>query len=516
MQLVGAVDQGTSSSRFLIFDSQTSTVVTQHQIELKQKFPQEGWVEEDPLEILDSVKSCISTAVGNLADLGLDAADIKCVGVTNQGATTIVWDKVTGCPLYNAIVWLDTRTASTASDLVDKTPDKSIDHLRPLCGLPINACFSAVKLHWLLENSEAVCQAVQENRCLFGTVDSWLLWNLTGGINGGRHVTDVTNAGITMLMNLKTLQWDEELCSFFGVPKSILPEICSSSEIYGEITSGPLQHVPLSGILLDQQSAMVGQRCFSVGQAKNTYGTGCYLNFNTGAKPVESKTGMMTMVAYKFGPSQPPAYALMGGASVAGACVRWLRDNLGIIGTSAEVEALARKVDSTHGCYFVPALSGLFGTRWDPTARGIICGISQFTTKHHIARAALEAVCFQTREIIEAMEQDSGIPLTSLRVDGGMTDNDLLMQLQADLLQLDVVRPSMRETTAFGVAMAAGSAAGIGVWDLKQEGPHITTDTFTPSVTRAESDARYERWQLAVEKSTHWETASSTAESKDG
>ncbi|PVD27564.1 hypothetical protein C0Q70_12726 [Pomacea canaliculata] len=506
VDLVGAVDQGTSSSRFLIFNSRTAELVTYHQTEIRHFYPREGWVEVDPLEILESVNTCINSAIKNLAELGRGIADIRCIGITNQRETTLVWDKLTGEPLHNAIVWLDLRTSSTVKKLLQKAPQQDKDYLRPYCGLPITTYFSAVKLCWLLENSEKVQEAIRDGRCLFGTVDSWLLWNLTGGTKGGCHMTDVTNASRTMLMNINTLCWDDFLCSFFDIPKSILPEIRSSSEIYGKVAIGSLTGVPISGILGDQQAALVGQTCFRLGQAKNTYGTGCFLLYNTGTQPVESKTGLLTTVAYKLGPNKPTVYALEGAIAVTGACVRWLRDNLGIISSSAEVETLAQQVDGTHGCYFVPAFSGLFCPYWQDSARGIICGLSQFTTKHHIARAALEAVCFQTKELLEAMNQDSGIPLTSLQVDGGMTANSLLMQLQADILQIRVVRPSMPETTALGAAMAAGFADGIQVWDLvKGDVAKITTDVFYPSIPSSECEAKYKRWKMAVEKSLNWE-----------
>ncbi|XP_062576668.1 glycerol kinase-like isoform X1 [Saccostrea cucullata] len=506
--LVGAIDQGTSSSRFLIFCSKTGELITYHQTEIKQLLPKEGWVEEDPQEILQSVHLCMEKAVENLQALNLSVSDIKCIGITNQRETTVVWDKKTGKPLYNAIVWLDTRTSSTVDKLIAKTPQKDKDHLRAYCGLPITTYFSAVKLRWLMDNVEAVRKAIAEDRCLFGTVDSWLLWNMTGGSKGGIHATDVTNASRTMLMNIHSLKWDPKLYGFFEIPVSVLPEIRSSSEVYGSMKTGPLQNLPISGILGDQQSAMVGQMCFNAGQAKNTYGTGCFLLMNTGNEPVESKRGLLTTVGYQLGRNKPVVYALEGAVAIAGACVRWLRDNLGVIKTSEEVEVLAAKVDSTHGCYFVPAFSGLFCPYWQMDARGIICGLTQFTTKEHIARAALEAVCFQTREILEAMGEDSGIPLKSLQVDGGMTANQLLMQLQADLLGINVVRPSMPETTALGAAMAAGAAEGVGIWSLDPKNlSTITTDTFTPCIREKERDARYSRWKLAVQRSMHWETA---------
>lgn len=503
--LIGAVDQGTSSTRFLIFASRTGELVTYHHVDIKHIYPQEGWVEEDPKEILESVYTCMSKAVENLKALNINVDDLKAVGISNQRETTIVWDKFTGKPLYNAIVWLDMRTAPTVDRLLAGVPDKSKDFLRPQCGLPITTYFSAVKLRWLLDNVSEVKTAVAEDRCLFGTVDTWLLWNLTGGPGRGCHVTDVTNASRTMLMNIHSLRWDEKLCSFFNIPMSILPEIHSSSELYGHITDNPLKGVPISGILGDQQAALVGQMCFKQGSAKNTYGTGCFLLYNTGSQPVESSHGLLTTVAYQLGRRKPVTYALEGAIAIAGACVQWLRDNLGIIQTSAEIEQLASEVDSTHGCYFVPAFSGLFCPYWRADARGIICGLSQFTTKAHIGRAALEAVCFQTRELLDAMNCDSGIPLKSLQVDGGMSVNSVLMQLQADLLGINVVRPSMPETTALGAAMAAGCAEEINVWNLDpSKAPKTITDTFVPSIPAKDRDDRFNWWKMAVERSLGW------------
>lgn len=515
INLVGAVDQGTSSTRFLIFNAKTSEVITYHQVELKQILPKEGWVEEDPLEILETTKCCIDKAVENLIGLGYKQTDIKAVGITNQRETTIVWDKATGKPLYNAIVWLDLRTASTVEQLQKKTPGNDKDYLRSRCGLPLATYFSAVKMRWLLDNSEPVRKAVEEGRCMFGTVDSWLVYNLTGGVNGGKHITDVTNASRTMLMNLTTLEWDDSLCRFFDIPKNALPSIRSSAEVYGVLSSTKLQGTKISGILGDQQAALVGQLCFQVGQAKNTYGTGCFLLYNTGLKAVESKTGLLTTVAYQLGKDKPAIYALEGAIAIAGACVQWLRDNMGMISTSAEIEELAASVDSTHGCYFVPAFSGLFCPYWQSDARGIICGLTQFTNKNHIARAVLEAVCFQTRELLDAMNKDSGLELTSVRVDGGMTVNSLLMQIQADLLGIDVVRPSMTETTALGAAMAAGGAEGVDVWDLStvmsatkggSASTPVATDIFHPSITDKEREERLAKWKMAVERSMHWDT----------
>ncbi|XP_030834151.1 glycerol kinase [Strongylocentrotus purpuratus] len=509
--LVGAVDQGTSSTRFLVFSSKTSELIAHHQIELQQTFPNEGWVEEDPKEILSTVKECINETVKKLKGLGVDPAGIKAVGITNQRETTIVWDRTTGEPLHPAVLWLDARTATTVDQLVSKTPSQTKEHLQPLCGLPLSTYFSAVKVRWLLDNVPEVKKAVDDGRCMFGTVDSWLTWNLTGGLNGGLHITDVTNASRTMLMNITTLQWDDELCKFFDVPKTILPEIRSSAEIYGSLVDTALKGVPIGGILGDQHAALVGQSCFKKGMAKNTYGTGCFLIYNTGEERVFSKHGLLTTLGYKLGKDAPTIYALEGSVAVTGAAVRWLRDNLGIIKTAAEVETLAKEVDNNGGVYFVPAFSGLYAPYWEADARGTICGLTQFSTKAHIARAVLEAVCYQTRELLDAMDQDSGIPLEKLRVDGGMTQNNLLMQLQADTLNIPVVRPSMPETTALGVAMAAGHA--VGVWKI-EDASAGNTDTFTPVIEEDVRESHYAKWKLAVQKSMNWEGHSYTPATK--
>ncbi|MCL4125198.1 UNVERIFIED_CONTAM: hypothetical protein GTU68_062180, partial [Idotea baltica] len=471
---------------FQVFAAGSGELLTYHQEEVVQLYPQKGWVEQKPNELLETVHTCIEKTVENMKTLEIDPSDIKAVGITNQRETTIVWDKITGRPLYNAIVWLDARTASTVEDILKDTPGQNKDYFKESCGLPISTYFSAVKLRWLFENVAAVKEALAKDRLIFGTVDSWLLWNLTGGYDGGLHITDITNASRTLLMNLRSLNWDPALCKFFQIPMSILPEIRSSSEIYGYITKGPLLGVPISGVsagelLGDQQAALVGQMCLTKGQAKNTYGTGCFLLKNTGTQIVQSEHGLLTTVAYKLGKNAPTTYALEGSVAIAGAAVRWLRDNLGIVKSSAEIEPLAKSVKDSGGVYFVPAFSGLYAPYWRADARGVICGLTQHTTGAHLARAALEAVCFQTREILTAMQKDSGIAISKLLVDGGMTVNDTLLQLQADLAGVPVVRPSMTETTALGAAMAAGAAEGIAVWDLQKLSP-LTTDDFVPSI----------------------------------
>ncbi|XP_035983980.1 glycerol kinase isoform X5 [Fundulus heteroclitus] len=505
--LVAAIDQGTSSTRFLVFNSKTAELLSHHQVEIKQSFPKEGWVEEDPKEILQSVYECMERTCEKLMQLNIDISNIKAIGVTNQRETTLVWDKETGEPLYNAIVWLDLRTQSTVERLINKTPGRNKNHLRHKTGLPISTYFSAVKLRWLMDNVDEVHKAVVSHHAMFGTVDSWLIWCLTGGKSGGVHCTDVTNASRTMLFNIHTMAWDPELCKYFGIPMEILPRVRSSSEIYGLMKSGALSGIPISGCLGDQSAALVGQMCFQDGQAKNTYGTGCFLLRNTGSKPVMSDHGLLTTVAYKLGRDKPACYALEGSVAIAGAVVRWLQDNLGIICSSEELEKLAASVGTSYGCYFVPAFSGLYAPYWEPSARGIICGLTQFTNKRHLAFAALEAVCFQTREILDAMNQDSGIPLTQLQVDGGMTSNKLLMQLQADILCIPVVKPSMPETTALGAAMAAGAAEGVSVWSLNPEDlSDVTSEKFDPQINPEESEFRYARWKKAVEKAMNWET----------
>ncbi|XP_042612368.1 glycerol kinase isoform X1 [Cyprinus carpio] len=511
--LVAAIDQGTSSTRFLVFNAKTAELLSHHQVEIKQSFPKEGWVEEDPKEILQSVYECMDRTCEKMTQLNIDISNIKAVGVTNQRETTLVWDKETGEPLYNAIVWLDLRTQSTVERLINKTPGRNKNHLKHKTGLPISTYFSAVKLRWLMDNVEKVHEAVLSHRAMFGTVDSWLIWSLTGGKKGGVHCTDVTNASRTMLFNIHTMDWDPELCKYFDIPMEILPKVRSSSEIYGlmkissNLKSGPLTGVPISGCLGDQSAALVGQMCFKDGQAKNTYGTGCFLLKNVGTKPVMSDHGLLTTVAYKLGRDKPACYALEGSVAIAGAVVPWLKNNLGIIQTSTELEQLAADVGTSYGCYFVPAFSGLYAPYWEPSARGIICGLTQFTNRSHLAFAALEAVCFQTREILDAMNQDSGIHLSQLQVDGGMTSNRLLMQLQADILCIPVVKPSMPETTALGAAMAAGAAEGVSVWSLNPEDlTEVTSEKFEPQINPEESELRYARWKKAVQRAMNWET----------
>ncbi|XP_046627244.1 glycerol kinase-like isoform X1 [Neodiprion virginianus] len=502
--LVGAIDAGTGSCRFLVFAAETAEVLTYHQVSVSQSYPKEGWVEQDPVEIIKAVKECLDQTVSNLQQLTIDPSDIVAIGVTNQRETTIVWDSLTGEPLYNAIVWMDMRTTRIVDDILKKVRFQNKNYLKPLCGLPISPYFSALKLKWLLQNVTRVQEVVAEKRCMFGTVDSWIIWNLTGGINGGVHSTDVTNASRTMLMNIETLKWDPVLLSFFDIPREILPQIRSSSEIYGHIQEGSLRGVPISGCLGDQQSALVGQMCLQQGQAKSTYGTGCFLLYNTGSAIVDSSHGLLTTVAYQFGPDAQPVYALEGSVAIAGAVIRWLKDNMGIISDVNECESIVRQVSNDNRITFVPAFSGLYAPYWRKDARSVICGITEDTNSGHIVKAALQAVCFQTRDILEAMKKDTGLVLSKLLVDGGMTANNLLMQMQADICGIPVVRPLMCETTALGAAIAAGCASGIRKWDVKLDAA-VPSDTFLPSITEDERDVLFSQWKMAIDRSLGWE-----------
>uniref|UniRef100_A0AAY4E8Z1 Probable glycerol kinase n=1 Tax=Denticeps clupeoides TaxID=299321 RepID=A0AAY4E8Z1_9TELE len=491
--LVAAVDQGTSSTRFLVFNAKTAELLSHHQVEIKQSFPKEGWVEEDPKEILQSVYECMDRTCEKLTQLNIDISNIKAIGVTNQRETTLVWDKETGEPLYNAIVWLDLRTQSTVERLINKTPGRNKNHLKHKTGLPISTYFSAVKLRWLMDNVPEVHKAVLSHRAMFGTVDSWIIWCLTGGKKGGVHCTDVTNASRTMLFNIHTLAWDPDLCKYFDIPMEILPSVRSSSEIYGLMVSGCCP-----GCLKSVSTVWILQCLGIFVHITVPFGT---------EPPVMSDHGLLTTVAYKLGRDKPAFYALEGSVAIAGAVVRWLKDNLGIIHADTDLEKLAAAVGTSYGCYFVPAFSGLYAPYWEPSARGIICGLTQFTNRSHLAFAALEAVCFQVRELMDAMNQDSGIPLSQLQVDGGMTSNRLLMQLQADILCIPVVKPSMPETTALGAAMAAGAAEGVSVWSLSPEDlTEVTSEKFDPQINPEESEFRYARWKKAVQKSMNWET----------
>ncbi|XP_011640320.1 glycerol kinase-like [Pogonomyrmex barbatus] len=503
--LVGAIDEGTSSARFLVFAADTAEVLTYHQVSISQICPKEGWVEQDALEILRAVRECLKQTVFNLRQLTIDPADIVAIGITNQRETTVVWDSVTGEPLYNAIVWMDMRTTLIMDDILKDIRNRNKNYLKPLCGLPISPYFSALKLKWLLENIPPVQEALANKRLMFGTIDSWLIWNLTGGANGGVHSTDVTNASRTMLMNIMTLKWDPTLLSFFKIPAEILPQIRSSSEIYGYIQDDLLQGVPISGCLGDQQSALVGQMCLQQGQAKSTYGTGCFLLYNTGTAIVDSSHGLLTTVAYQLGAHASPVYALEGSVAVAGAVIQWLKDNLGLLTDVKDCETIVEQIPADNHIVFVPAFAGLYAPYWRKDARSVICGISENTNSAHIIKAAMQAVCFQTRDILEAIKQDTGLMLSKLLVDGAMTNNNLLMQMQADICGIPVVRPLMCETTALGVAIAAGSAEGIKKWDVKSDAA-VPSDIFLPSITENERDILYSRWKMGIDRSLGWES----------
>lgn len=493
---VGAIDQGTTSTRFIVFDQSGGTVATA-QKEHQQIYPQPGWVEHDAEEIWQRTVEVITTAMQQ-ADLRPE--DLAAIGITNQRETTVVWNRKTGKPVANAIVWQDTRVAACVEEL---SRDGGQQRFRAKTGLPLATYFSGLKIRWLLENIPGVREQAEAGDALFGNIDSFLVWRLTGGTQGGVHVTDVTNASRTQLMNLQSLDWDRELLEVFGIPAAMLPRICSSSEVLAPALLGPVNGVPIAGILGDQQAALVGQTCFQPGEAKNTYGTGCFLLMNTGAAPVESLYGLLTTVAYRFG-TQPAAYALEGSVAIAGALVQWLRDNLGLIETSADIESLALTEEDNGGVYFVPAFSGLYAPYWKSSARGVIAGLTRFANKGHLARAALEATAFQTREVVEAMEQDSGIRLAALRVDGGMVGNDLLMQFQADQLNRRVVRPRVMETTALGVAYAAGLAVGF-FKDIEELRTRWVVDqTWTPAIEEGKRDEMYRLWKKAVTRSFDW------------
>ena len=488
---IAAIDQGTTSSRCMIFDA-AGAVVASAQMEHRQIFPRPGWVEHDALEIWANVQTVVAQA---LERLGIGPADLAAVGITNQRETTLLWEKATGRPIANAVVWQDTRTAALAEALGG---EQGPDRFRPLCGLPLATYFAGPKIRWLLDNIEGARPAAARGEILFGTIDSWLIWNLTG-----RHVTDVTNASRTMLMNLASLDWDDTLLGAIGVPRAMLPQIRASAEVYGP-ARGVLAGVPVASALGDQQAALFGQTCFEPGEGKCTYGTGAFLLVNTGPAPVQSGHGLLTTVGYRVGEA-PAVYALEGSIAVAGSLVQWLRDNLGFFSSAAEIEALAATVADNGGCHVVPAFSGLFAPHWRPDARGVIAGLTGYVTKAHIARAALEAVAWQTREVVDAMAADSGRPLEILKVDGGMTANALLMQFQADVLNVPVVRPKVPETTCLGAAYAAGLAVGFweGLAALRAQWREDAR--WMPTMTATDRDRGYARWKKAVERTLNWE-----------
>jgi glycerol kinase len=494
-EYVGALDQGTTSTRFMIFDH-SGGVVGIDQKEHEQIYPKPGWVEHDALEIWTRCQEVIK---GALQKTGLKASDLAAVGITNQRETAVVWDKTTGKPVHNAIVWQDTRTDTICNELAK---DGGQDRFRAKVGLPLATYFSGPKVKWLLENVEGLRAKAEAGDLAFGNIDTWCLWNLTGGVDGGLHITDVTNASRTMLMNLETLDWDPEILKIMGIPKAMLPQIRPSSEVYGKCV-GELAGIPVAGDLGDQQAAIFGQTCYSVGEAKNTYGTGNFMLLNTGTKPVQSKNGLLTTLGYKIG-DQPAVYCLEGSIAITGALVQWLRDNLGMISTSADIETLAKTVEDNGGAYFVPAFSGLFAPYWKSDARGVIAGLTRYVTKGHIARAVLEATAWQTREVLDAMNADSGVALTALKVDGGMVYNELLMQFQADVLGVAVIRPKVAETTALGAAYAAGLA--VGFWkEVEELRKNWQVDrTWEPKMDAVEREKEYKLWKKAVTRTFDW------------
>ncbi|MBI3174374.1 MAG: glycerol kinase GlpK [Chloroflexi bacterium] len=487
---VVAIDQGTTSTRCILFDH-GGNVVAVDQKEHEQIYPKPGWVEHDALEIWERTQRVIR---GALEKAGCEVSDVAAIGITNQRETTLVWEKETGRPIYNAIVWQDTRTDEICNELAK---DGGQDRLRTKTGLPLATYFSGPKIKWILDRVEGARERAERGELLFGNMDTWIIWNLTGA-----HVTDVTNASRTLLMNLNTLDWDDELLNLLDVPRAVLPEIKSSSEIYGT-AKGALGGVPVAGDLGDQQAALFGQTCYSPGEAKNTYGTGCFMLLNTGETPVPSKSGLLTTLGYKIG-DQKAVYALEGSIAISGALVQWLRDNLGLIEKSSDVETLAQTVSDNGGVYFVPAFSGLFAPYWRSDARGAIVGMTRYVNKGHIARAALEATAFQTREVLDAMETDSDVKLTALKVDGGMVFNELLMQFQADLLDVPVIRPKVAETTALGAAYAAGLA--VGFWkDFDELRANWGRDReWTPRMEADQRDGLYSNWKKAVTRTFDW------------
>jgi glycerol kinase len=491
-----AIDQGTTSTRFMIFDH-AGAVVGVDQKEHEQIYPKPGWVEHDPLEIWQATQDVIK---GALEKHNIDVKEIAAVGITNQRETTVVWEKATGKPIYNAIVWQDTRTDKICNMLAE---DGGQDRFRAKVGLPLATYFSGPKIKWMLDNVEGAREKAEKGEILFGNIDTWVIWNLTGGPDGGVHVTDVSNASRTMLMNLETLDWDPDMLKVMGIPRAMLPAVKASSEVYGMAANSGLEGIPVAGDLGDQQAALFGQTCYAPGEAKNTYGTGCFMLLNTGTEPVQSENGLLTTLGYKIG-DQPAVYALEGSIAITGALVQWIRDNLDMVEKSSDIEELAKTVDDAGGIYFVPAFSGLFAPYWKSDARGVIVGLTRYINKGHIARAVLEATAYQTREVLDAMNKDSGVDLTALKVDGGMVFNELLMQFQSDILGVPVIRPTVAETTALGAAYAAGLAVGFWgeVEDLRENWG--IDKEWHPQMSAEERQKLYKGWKKAVTRTFDW------------
>lgn len=495
-EVIAAIDQGTTSTRCILFNRHAETLAN-HQLPHAQIFPKPGWVEHDPLEILANVRKALANA---LIEANLRASDLAAIGITNQRETTVVWNRETGKPYLNAIVWQDTRTDKLCDTLSRRIGGQ--DRFRRKTGLPISIYFSGIKLRWLFDEIEGLIEEARAGRMLFGTIDTWLVWNLTGGVNGGQHVTDVTNASRTMMMNLETLDWDDEILSELDIPRGILPTIHPSSGSFGTVALDGVE-IPIGAVFGDQHAALFGQTCFQPGEGKNTYGTGCFMLMNTGESRIESEHGLLTTVGYQVA-GRKPVYALEGSVAIAGALVQWLRDNLGLIKESDEIEALARSVEDNGDVYIVPAFSGLFAPYWRSDARGVFAGLTRFTNRGHIARAVLEATAFQTMEVVEAMAKDSGVLLTALKVDGGMTVNELLMQFQADILNVPIIRPKIRETTALGAAFGAGVA--VGVWESEAELTryHEVDRVWKPAISALRRSELSARWKKAVSRSFAW------------
>ncbi|KAJ3480702.1 hypothetical protein NLI96_g8162 [Meripilus lineatus] len=521
-EFVGSLDCGTTSTRFMIFD-RYANIIAQRQIEFPQYYPEPGWHEHDPEEIIGTCDTCITDTCNDLEAAGWTKDSVKVIGITNQRETTVAWSRSSGRPLCPAIVWDDSRTKNTVVHFENKLENEGIEidgsfkkgsegakALRDLTGLPLSTYFSAIKLRWMIDHHETVRQAHEEDDLLFGTVESWILYRLTGGKSSGLHVTEVTNASRTLLLNLHTLQWDPTLLRFFGFKPSILPKLASSSEVYGTIAKGPLQGVRIGGLVGDQQGALVGNKCLKQGEAKCTYGTGAFLLFCTGEDIVPSNHGLVTTVAYQDGPNGKPVYALEGSIAVAGSAIKWLRDSMDMVSSASAVNTLAESVPDTGGVYFVTAFSGLLAPYWDPGAAGLLIGLSSYTTPAHIARATLEANAFQTRAILESMKLDSKSDLKHLKVDGGMTNGDMVMSILADLGGFTVIRPEMRESTALGSALLAGSAIRLFGWDISKPETLAEVNTrgdtkFEPGMTEAEREKRWKGWQKAVERSKGWD-----------
>ncbi|KAK0395104.1 hypothetical protein QR680_001119 [Steinernema hermaphroditum] len=500
MVLLGAIDQGTSSSRFLVFEADTGELVVSHQIEVRQLFPEAGWVEMDAMELYNTVVECIEKACEELESIGIGMEEVKAIGIANQRETAVAWDKVTGRPLCHAIVWLDTRTSELAQEYIDKTPTKNKDYFKAKTGLPIHPYFSALKFRWMLNNVDAVQEAYRNGTLMFGTVDTWLIWKLTGV-----YATDVTNASRTLLLDLHKRKWSSQLCDFFDLPLEVFPDILSSAEVFGYIKSGPMRGTAISGCLGDQQAALVGHSCLSVGDTKSTYGTGTFMLCNIGTKPVLSKTGLLTTVGFQFGSAAPMCYAFEGSGSIGGNVVRFLRDNLGLIKDAKEIEELARGVEDTAGVYFVPCFTGLYTPYWDPTARGTICGLTQYSSKAHLARAALKAVAFQTAEMLDAVEHDmDNLKITTLKIDGGMSANQLFNQMQSDTIGRAIVCSTMPEISGWGAAVAAGIGAQIISLDQFTQHSSPSLLHYSPQLSEKERSEEMTSWKKAVARALKW------------